>query len=144
MVTGQVAGQGESDSEAAAPQAGPFRIRALRASDRGFVCTGWSRSYDESAFARLLGDHYRPTIARVINRLLVRTSVITLVACDPADEELLFGFVCFEPKASCLHYVFTRQDLRREGIATRLLAGVVIGCVSAPWRAYEWRPQAAW
>ena len=122
----------------------PFRIRALRASDRPFVCTGWSRSYEDSPFGRILGDHYRPTIARIINRLLTRTSVLTTVACDAADEELLFGFSCFEPKLSCLHYVFTRQDLRHEGIATRLLHGVSFGCVSAPWGSYAWRPQAAW
>ena len=147
---GKDADSGTGTGQAAA-SAAPFRVRAMRPEDRPFVCTAWLQSYRTSAFATLLGDAYRRIQGGIINRLIASPRVIVMVACDSADENLLFGFVAAE--ADCLHYVFTRRDVRGEGIAYRLLrcaledalyGGAKLPVCSAPFVNLNWQPQRAW
>lgn len=99
----------------------------------------------------MCGKAYEAVQDRKINRLLLRSGVITIVACDREDPDLLFGFACFEPEArepvghrGILHYVFVRPELRGRGIATRLLLGVEFNRTSHPWKDYPCDPRRAW
>lgn len=75
---------------------------------------------------------YLPTILKLIELPKL------LICCDKEDEDLILGWVCFEPEFQVdeqpiLHYVYTAQGVRHNGIASTLL--VAAGCLE---REFIW------
>jgi GNAT superfamily N-acetyltransferase len=54
-------------------------------------------------------------------------STITIVACDPVNDDVVYGFACGESgryigvESPTLHYVWVRKPFRRRGIGTALV-----------------------
>ena len=57
---------------------------------------------------------------------LIETTV-TIVACDPINEDVIYGFACGETgrylgvESPTLHYVFVRKPFRSNGLGTSLV-----------------------
>jgi hypothetical protein len=96
-----------------------YVVRPAEAGDRGFVCATWLRDYGEhSQFARKINPpEYRFFHGLAIDRILTRASV--LVACDPQDASVLYGFIVYEP--GLLAYAYVKRAFRRMGIFRELL-----------------------
>lgn len=63
-----------------------------------------------------------------------------LVAADPQEEDVIYGWVCFEPGTKILHYVYTTDGFRRMGIAQGLMAlAGVLGDDRVQISHYNWR-----
>jgi GNAT superfamily N-acetyltransferase len=58
----------------------------------------------------------------------VGSTTQVLVACDPQDEDTIYGFACGEKQLAraLLHYVWVKPPFRRQGIAS-LLVGQLLG-----------------
>lgn len=54
-------------------------------------------------------------------------TAITVVACDPVNDDVIYGFACGESgsylgvESPTLHYVMVRHNFREHGIGTRLV-----------------------
>jgi hypothetical protein len=75
-------------------------------------------------------DLYFPSYDTQVKRLMSRSQVTTLVACDKEEPDIIYGWLCYESKAHnplpALHYVFVKELARSGGVATALFtaAGV--------------------
>ena len=96
-------------------------------SDYAFISNAWLRSYRHSAFAGKIPSEvyfyvHEPLIAKIIEASEI------IIACNPDDEEQLFGFFCYEHRDSWLrsHYIYVKKVFRGMGFATDMLkmAGV--------------------
>ena len=105
-------------------------LRPMRADERAFVATSWVRSHSQSDVAQVVrhcGGNYRVAWHRVVNALLDCCHVRVV-----EKDGVLVAFICWQlqPEGVVVHYVYTRQLHRREGIAKRLLAELPGGPVS--------------
>lgn len=94
-------------------------------SERNFVIDSWLRSYEKSEFAHVVGRRYVLEHRACILRALDATSVVTLLACDLDDPDLVLGFICYEAP-SVLHYIYVKSVFRRSGISRYLLESTVL------------------
>jgi GNAT superfamily N-acetyltransferase len=116
-----------------------LRVRLAKPDDMGFVLDAWRRSYEGSPAVRgCEREHYRIEMTRAIRRLCDRAEV--RIACDPADEDTIVGFVAFTGNE--LHYAYTKQDFRGMGVAKQLLEGAHIDAYT--FRSNNARPPAGW
>lgn len=112
----------------------PVSFRQMRESDRGFVVSGWLRSYSSGTGAMRAESmtRYKPSQRAVIDAAIARGTC--LVACSPDDDDALYGFAVAtsDSCAGCgrcqgrgvcgeLHYVYVIQTRRRQGLARALL-----------------------
>lgn len=102
--------------------------------ERAFVAKSWVESYASSSMARLIStcgstcdarahgfritQEYWDTWHVLVSGLLDRC--VTVLAMD---DDLIAGFVCWEPweDGVAVHYVYTRLMYRRQGVAKLLL-----------------------
>ena len=55
-----------------------------------------------------------------------------LVACDPDDPDVIWGYVAFDAENPVLHFVYVKGAFRRLGIGTRLLREFMDGLFGDP------------
>ena len=62
----------------------------------------------------------------IIKKILTKCTL--LVACDPEDPDVIWGYVAFDQVDPVLHFVYVKGAFRRMGIGTRLLseAGLIL------------------
>jgi hypothetical protein len=111
-------------------------VRAAKASDSAFILDAWVESFRESHSAGVIPmPMYRRVYKEAIAWLLARDGMELLVACNPLDEDQVFGFLAHElgviDRAThrdipALHYLFVKQPFRRLGIARQLLAASAV------------------
>ena len=101
-----------------------WTIRKYRDSDKAFVSDAWVRSCrKEYHVAEMKGEVIRKFGERVCALLTVSD---TLLAVDPVNEDIIYGFICFEKglflgqETPTLHYIYVRKDFRKFGIESNL------------------------
>ena len=94
-------------------------LRPAATTDRAYILEHCVRSHACTAEAFHAGPHYTPGAWLTFESILDRSQC--LVACAAKAPEVILGFAIVEA-GKVVHYVFTRQDLRRQGIAKQLLA----------------------
>jgi GNAT superfamily N-acetyltransferase len=103
----------------------PVLLRPAGPDDVALVSETWLESYrNDSPWAHRLTDHvffahHQPAVAEILSR------ACAVVACDPADERVVYGTVVWEPATAegpAVHWVYVKKALRRLGVARRLLA----------------------
>ena len=108
-------------------------IRPLELGGRetGFVLDSWSRAVARDPIWRV--EVGRRGVARtpippslslyyhdiILKKILTNCSL--LVACDPEDTDVIWGYVAFDQVDPVLHFVYVKGAFRRMGIGTRLL-----------------------
>lgn len=109
-----------------------WKIRIACGEDLNFLYSTWLNSYrcdsliGRSTKKSIFFDEYK----RVLDSILSATKTETLIACLPQDEKVILGYLVFEE--GILHYVFTKQDFRRMGIARSLFSVAFGDGVSLP------------
>lgn len=92
-------------------------LRPLEQADRGYILEHWVRAHSHTADAYHAGPNFMPGSWTTNEAILNRARC--LVACAAADRSVILGFAIVE--GNVVHYVYTRPDVRRQGIATQLL-----------------------
>ena len=92
-------------------------LRAATKDDTAFVFSSWLKSYRNGPAVRLMNneDYFRCQ-AEIITQVLAKS--VTLLACDPEDTSVIWGFVVFD-EDDC-HYIYVKHLLRGHGIASLL------------------------
>lgn len=98
-----------------------MHIRSGRPGDAPFVIKSWLRSFNEHLRPEDRRCGYWDAHKEVIADLL--TAGALLVAHDAADDNAILGFACGEPRLDMLvlHYVYTKREHRRKGVARALV-----------------------
>lgn len=94
-------------------------LRPANDNDRGYVLKSWVLGHSYTADAFHAGPNYMPAMWRTTELVLDRSQC--LVACASQAPEVVLGFAVVET-GPIVHYVFTRPDVRRQGIARTLMA----------------------
>lgn len=94
----------------------PFKIRPLREGDWHFVLSSWLRSF--AAGKTQTPKFWAQNQAFIEDRR--QRGATFLVACDPDDEDFIFGWSCAE--GPVLHYVYVKEAFRHAGVARALAA----------------------
>ena len=95
-----------------------FKVRSAKGSDLNFIYSTWLESfrYDSHLGRSCRNVIYFDQYPRVVDYILVRSKV--LVVCYPQDEDVIFGYIVYEPMIA--HYLFVKQAFRNLGIAKML------------------------
>lgn len=103
-------------ANADAPVTG-IHLRAPVAGDQAYIASTLVSSLGMADNA--MSGHERGLIA---DRLLDKAGVRLAVASDITNTSRILGWICYSPMpiASVLHYVYVRNQARRQGIATAL------------------------
>jgi GNAT superfamily N-acetyltransferase len=117
-----------------------YKIRDAENDDVGFILSSWLKSAGEAWatvrrsdastwpqgtevgwFADVPHRFTRTAVAEILERPTTRA----LVACDPDEPHVIFGYAVGEPASNVLHWVHVKHSFRREGVGrdlvTRLL-----------------------
>lgn len=100
-------------------------IRQMRPSDRNYIIKSWVMSLrTQYPFSEMCAE----AIAKYSKRVDALIGIApTLVACDPQNDDVIYGFICYEQgqylgrDAPTLHYAWTRKKFRNLGIGSQLL-----------------------
>jgi GNAT superfamily N-acetyltransferase len=99
-------------------------LRPACADDRNYVMATWLRSYVDSMPRsvtlprRLLWTEHD----RALKQILARPAARVLIAHPVGEDSIILGWLCAE--GDVVHYVYTRDGCRRQGIAARMAAHV--------------------
>jgi ribosomal protein S18 acetylase RimI-like enzyme len=108
-------------------------IRPLELGGRetGFVLDSWSRAVARDPIWRVeVGRRgvartpIPPSLSLYYHDIILKkilTNCTLLVACDPEDTDVIWGYVAFDQVDPVLHFVYVKGAFRRMGIGTRLL-----------------------
>lgn len=113
-----------------------IHYRDLRSDDVGFVLSSWLKSAGDAWttlrstdaarfqgvpigwFADVPHRFTRAAVAEILDRPTTRT----VVACDPEDHGLIYGYAVAEPDTRIVHWCHVKHTLRRNGLATDMIA----------------------
>jgi len=111
-------------------------INLDKRSETGFVLEGWLKTYEKHMVRNAMGGNkgrtnyagtgparvwrrvYQYEQPKVVLYLIHKAKV--LVACNPEDDDQLYGFVCFE--GNTLHYIYVKRTFERLGVGKLLVA----------------------
>lgn len=110
----------------------PIKIRDSKASDVRKIVRTWQRTH------QMFGCAVMPMCAPARNIYMGNHMNVILsltepekcrVCCHMEDDDLIYGWVCYEPKLQVenlpiLHYIYTTDGFRHYGVATNLLKEV--------------------
>lgn len=91
-----------------------------------FILDSWSSSYRKSRFAGTVPNNMWQEVARATaTQLMSRLNCRTVVALVPSlgisgERGRVMGYSIAEP--GILHWIYTKKDYRRLGVATRMLS----------------------
>lgn len=98
-----------------------FDLRFSTENDLPFIYNSWLKDYRGSDFAKFINDKDFFTYHHIlIEEIIKRPSSDILIACDPEDSNVIYGWVCVEAQTT-LHYAYVKASFRGLGIFTKLL-----------------------
>lgn len=96
--------------------------------DEEFLYSTWLKSYALSPTTRGIPRViYNKGQRERINRLVADPLSVIDIACNPENNELIYGWCC--RTGNILHYVYVKNAYRRAGIAKALLEPIDGGAV---------------
>lgn len=106
----------------------PVKLREIREADVSFIFNSWLRSFrDSPAVVAVPNSIYYGRHHKVISDILESSYSQVLVACDPDDDDKLYGYVVAEffPDVNVIHWVYCKQPWRRKHIGTALVEQIL-------------------
>lgn len=112
----------------------PVEIRTANAGDVAFIFNAWLRSYQAGTWLNKFIPHkiFYSKHHKLIEDLIRNPNTSLLVACDPTDNDTIFGFACGETLRDntngkdylILHYVYCKEGFRNKSLAKTLISAL--------------------
>lgn len=102
-----------------------WHLRAPKAADASFLFNSWLKSArDGPAMANLTHTVYYREMHRCIEGVFRSPNARVVVACDPSEEDIIFGYGVGEVDNDVLvlHFIYTKHTFRRFGMGKALEA----------------------
>lgn len=91
-----------------------------------FLMDSWGSSYFKGvrAHRRLTSEEFHAFHRPIRERFFAKPNACVIVACSPADEWFILGWIAVERISSglILHYIYVRATGKKLGIASELVA----------------------
>lgn len=97
-------------------------LRPSRTNDINFVYSSWLKCYREDSpltkytRRRLFFEGHQ----KILDGLLASPQVQVIVACDGEEQDLIYGYLAYEP--GVLHFIYVKEAFRKMGIAKQLMS----------------------
>lgn len=100
-----------------------IKIRAVKETDREFIFASWLKNYKgTSEFAkRIKNDIYFNWHHKIIENIIRRPTTQIMVATLPEEEDVILGYIVYEPAIPVIHYCLVKNEWQKLGIAKALL-----------------------
>lgn len=99
-------------------------LRQIEPGDYFFIISSFAHSYKRSSWAGTVpANIWHVTAKATVDGLLARGATV-LLSVSADDRDQILGWICFETganKTPVVHYVFVKEEFRKEGIAHQLL-----------------------
>jgi GNAT superfamily N-acetyltransferase len=99
-------------------------FRSMYRADYNFVLSSWAHSFKGSPWAGVVPNNdWHASMKNIIDQLQTRGSEVVMAVADD-DRDQIMGYVCYEKSLAgipVIHYIFVKDDFRREGLGTALL-----------------------
>lgn len=104
-------------------------IREAKPDELNFIYSTWLNSYRYDSFIgkACTNSIFFSEYAAVIDSILQKPETCTLVAYFEESPSIILSYLVYEPLA--LHYLFTKEMYRNNGIATDLLFHAFPSCL---------------
>lgn len=117
----------QKDAPKAAKTRGPIEVtvRQMLPTDVNYIIDSWAQSYRHSPDMLAVDDNlYKVEIRNRVYREIAANKVF--IACDPQNEETIYGWICFAQPKSFGHlpvvsYVYVKRDHWLRGIGSSLV-----------------------
>lgn len=100
-----------------------WKIRRAKQGDHNLILSYWLNSFYHGS--ALTGAMSRDAFYKPHEILIKRALIdgVALVACDPLDEEIIYGFIVGKngPYHDILHYIMVKESFQGFGIAKELV-----------------------
>lgn len=97
-------------------------MREAGPEDFKFIVHSWRESLRNSLFQHWTWKQFKRDFAKAFEALQINPHSCFLVACDPQDSDLIFGWACVDKWSGAhIHYVYVKQSFRLQGIARALV-----------------------
>lgn len=112
----------------------PVKIRPAHGQDINFILNSWLKRYRDAIRARFVTDNTYFSIQHdVITSILAQPGLVALVACNPEDENQIYGYVIAEknhivPDLLFIHWIYVKGPFRRFNVAKMLLSSLPQDC----------------
>lgn len=117
----------------------PCTIRPLDAKDEDFVLDSFLHSYRQSIDVQSVPNQlYFEGARKLFSRVFMQAEF--RVACDPEDENEIYGWIAFTPLSdtfTLVYWTHVKIMFRRFGIATRLLEPIAHTRILYPFRSRD-------
>lgn len=116
------------------PGAASCIVRFVEPQDVGAVLSSWLRSYADDRPRGLAASLYYAEQQALAKAIMARKDAVTLCAVDPESSWHLFGWLCGEHRGEqpVVHYAYTFEKFRRQGIFEALLGRFLDGSTVRP------------
>lgn len=108
-----------------------IEVRNANASDVAFIFNSWIQSFNDGNYEskRTRTSVEKPEKHLEIEELIRNPNTTVIVACNPSDQDQLYGFACGTtildaPSGKTylvLHYVYVKQSFRNKKVASTLI-----------------------
>ena len=98
-----------------------FNIRPANGDDLNFIYSTWVNSIwsDCEKFRGIHAPLFFKEYPKVIDQILANPKTKTAIACKYDEPFVIFGYAIAEPPVA--HYVFTKKNFWKMGVATALM-----------------------
>ena len=98
--------------------------RSMYRADYNFVLSSWAHSFKGSQWAGVIpNNEWHASMKNIIDQLASRGMQVIMAVADD-DRDQIMGYVAFEKSLAgipVVHYVFVKDDFRKEGLGKALL-----------------------
>lgn len=98
-----------------------FKVRQAKSDDVNFIYSTWLRCYkhDSPLTKYTKREVFFEAHQKLLDKILTKKEIKVAVAVSKDDDDLIFGFLAYEPKI--IHFVYVKEPFRKEGIARKLI-----------------------
>lgn len=117
-----------------------WKLRTPQAKDVSFIYNSWLKSYrDSPAVLGLTNTTYFKEVHDIIERVFQSPTCRVAVACDPAHEDVIFGYAVAEVTGNqgVLHWVYVKHPFRNFGVGKALEAAVLTGATETVYTCHS-------
>lgn len=99
------------------PNMNKWDIRDASENDIEYIYTNWLKNFRHQSYAAIVqGPIYYDNYKKIIDHILLNAH--TKVACLKENQEVILGFMTYQPKI--IHYIYVKDPFRELGVAKSL------------------------
>lgn len=103
-----------------------LQLRLATASDKAFILSSWLKGqrFGHDFFKAIEPSAYYTTYSAQIEKLLALPTTAVVICCLSEEPDVIIGY-SITTVPDTLHWVFVKEQWRKQGVANRLVAPMI-------------------